>query len=70
MASKKYASYRPTNSHLMGARCDRGRGLLERSVGKMMLYPVAPIAECMAKGPTTWGQRGFCKEEKIRGVVV
>ena len=48
---------------------------LERSVGIMMVYPivygVSPIiAECLAKGPTVWGQRGFCEEEKNRGVVV
>jgi hypothetical protein len=43
---------------------------LERSVGRMTVYPIAPIAECLAKGPTVWGQRGFCEEDKIRGVVV
>jgi hypothetical protein len=43
---------------------------LERSVGRMMMYPIAPIAEGPASGPTTWGQRSFCEEEKIRGVVV
>jgi hypothetical protein len=43
---------------------------LERSVGRMMVYPTAPIAECLAKGPNTWGQRRFYEEEKIRGVVV
>ena len=43
---------------------------LERGVGRMIVYPVAPIAERLEKGPTMWGQRCFCEEEKIRGVVV
>jgi hypothetical protein len=43
---------------------------LERSVGEMMVYSIAPIAERLAKSPTMWGQRGFCEEEKIRGVLV
>jgi hypothetical protein len=43
---------------------------LEQIVGGMRVHPIAPFAECMAKGPTMWGQRGFCEEEKIRGVVV
>jgi hypothetical protein len=43
---------------------------LERSVGRMMVYPIAPIAECLAKGPTMREQRGFCEEEKIWGVGV
>ena len=43
---------------------------LERGVGRGMLYPVASIAECLAKGPIMWGQRGFCEKEKIRGVLV
>ncbi len=34
------------------------------------MYPIAPIAECLAQGPTMWGQRGFSEQEKIRGVVV
>ena len=36
----------------------------------MMVYPIALIAERLEKGPTMWGQRVFCEEEKIRGVVV
>jgi hypothetical protein len=43
---------------------------LEREVGRMMVYPIAPIAECLAKGPTMWGQRSFCEKKKNRGVVV
>jgi hypothetical protein len=43
---------------------------LERSVGRMIVYPIAPIAESLAKGPTMWVQRGFREEEEIRGVVV
>jgi hypothetical protein len=42
----------------------------ERGAGKMMVYPLAPIAERLEKGPTMWGQWGFCEEEKILGVVV
>ncbi len=43
---------------------------LERSVGRSVVYPVAPVAECMAKGSTMWGQRGFRTVEKVRGVSV
>ncbi len=34
---------------------------LERGVGRSMVYPIAPIAECMKKGPDVWGQRSFCE---------
>ena len=44
--------------------------LLERSVGMMMVYHVAPIVECVAKGLTMLGHRGFCEKEKARGVLV
>ena len=43
---------------------------LERSVGRMVAYSISPIADCLAKGPTMWRQRGFCEEEKIRGLLV
>ncbi len=43
---------------------------LKQSVDRGMVYPIAPIAECLAKGPTMWGQRGFCEKEKVRGVLV
>ena len=36
---------------------------LELGVGKIMVYPIAPIAERLEKGPAMWGQRGFCEEE-------
>ena len=42
----------------------------ERSVGRSMVYPVASIAECLAKGPAMWGQRDFCEKEKVRGLLV
>jgi len=34
------------------------------------LYLIAPIAECMKKGPVVWGQRSFCEEKKVWGVLV
>ncbi len=43
---------------------------LQRGVCRMMVYPIASVAERLEKGPTMWRQRGFCEEEKIRGVVV
>ena len=43
---------------------------LERGVGRSMVYPIAPIAECMKKGPVMWGQRSFCEKKKVRGVLV
>ena len=43
---------------------------LERSVGRSMAYLIALVAECLAKGPTMWGQRGFREEEKVRVVLV
>ncbi len=43
---------------------------LERGVSRMTVYPIAPIAERLEKGPTMWGQRGFCGEKEIRVVVV
>jgi hypothetical protein len=43
---------------------------LERGVGRSMVYAIAPIAECMKKGPVVWGQRSFCEKQKIRGVLV
>ena len=42
---------------------------LERGVGWSMVYPIAPIAECMKKGPVVWGQRSFCEKKKVRGVL-
>jgi len=35
---------------------------LERGVGWVVVYPVAPIAERVEKGPTMWGQWGLCEE--------
>jgi hypothetical protein len=43
---------------------------LERGVDRSMMYPIASIAECMEKGPTMWGQRGFCEEEKVREMLI
>jgi hypothetical protein len=43
---------------------------LERSVGRVVVYPVAPIAEIEEKGPTIWVHWGLREEEKIRGVLV
>jgi hypothetical protein len=35
-----------------------------------MVYPIAFAGECLAKGPTMWGQQGFREEEKVLGVLV
>ena len=43
---------------------------LERSVGRVAVYPVAPIAEVVEKGPTIWVHWGLREEEKIQGVLV
>ncbi len=43
---------------------------LERSVGRSVVYPVAPVAEGLAKGPAMWGQWGFREEDKVRRVLV
>ncbi len=43
---------------------------LERGVGRVVVYPIAPIAEHVEKGPTMWGQWGLCEEKKVRGVLV
>ena len=43
---------------------------LERGVGRVVVCPIAPIAERVEKGPTMWVQWGLCEEEKIRGVLV
>ena len=56
MASKKYASCRPANTHHLGERCDRGGGLLEgRSVGTESWHDdgVSYIPDCgvLAEGP-------------------
>ncbi len=37
---------------------------LERSVGRSVVYPVALVAECLAKGPTMWGQRVSVRRRK------
>ena len=39
--------------------------MLERGVGRSMVYPIAPIAECMKKGRVVWGQRSFCEKKKL-----
>jgi hypothetical protein len=43
---------------------------LERDVGLVVVYPVAPIRERVEKGPTMWVHWGLREEEKIRGVSV
>ena len=43
---------------------------LESGVGRSMVYPIVHIAECIKKGPVVWGQRSFCEEQKVRGVLV
>ena len=43
---------------------------LEWSVGRSMVYPIAPIAKGMKKGLVVWGQRSFCEKKKVRGVLV
>ena len=42
---------------------------LERCVGRGMVYPIASIAESMAKGPAMWEQRSFYEKEKVRCVL-
>ena len=43
---------------------------LERGVGRMVVYPLAPTAERVEKGLTMWMHWCLCKEKKIRGVLV
>ncbi len=43
---------------------------LERGVGRVVVYHVAPIAKHMEEGPTMWGQWGLCEEKTVRGVLV
>jgi len=43
---------------------------LERGVGRVVVYPVALIAERVEKGPTMWVHWCLRKEKKIRGVLV
>ena len=43
---------------------------LERSVGRVVVYPVAPIAEIVEKGPVIWVHWGLREEEKTQGVMV
>jgi len=43
---------------------------LEQGAGRVVVYPVAPIAERVEKGPTMWVHWGLREEEKIRGVSV
>jgi hypothetical protein len=43
---------------------------LKGSVGRSMVYPIAPISACLTKGPTMWGKQIFCEKEKVRGVLV
>ena len=42
---------------------------LERGVGWVVLYPIAPLKERVEKGPTMWVQWGLCEEEKTRGIL-
>ena len=39
---------------------------LKRSVGRSMVYHIATIAECLAKGPTMRWQRNFSEKKKIQ----
>ena len=43
---------------------------LERDVGRVVVYTVAPNAERMEKGPTMWVHWCLRKEKEIRGVLV
>ena len=43
---------------------------MERGVGWVVVYLVAPIAERVEKGPTMWMHWCLCKEKKVRGVLV
>ncbi len=43
---------------------------LERGVGRVVVYPVAPIAERVEEGPTRWVHWCLRKEKKIQGVMV
>ena len=43
---------------------------LERGVGRVVVYLVAPVAEHLEKGPTMGWQWGLREEEIIRGVLV
>ena len=43
---------------------------LERNVGRVVVYLVAPIAECVEKGSTMWVHWCFREDKKTRGVLV
>ncbi len=43
---------------------------LERGVGRVVVYPIAPTAEHLEKGPTMRGHWGLCEEKEVRGVLV
>ena len=43
---------------------------LERGVRWVVVYSVAPIAECVDYGPTMWVHWGLYEEKQIRGVSV
>ena len=75
MASKKHASCRPAKSSarmgdMIGETGFRKAVRLERGVGRVVVYPVAPVAERLKKGPTMGGQWGLREEENIWGVLV
>ena len=64
MASKKYASCRPTNTHHLGERCDPGSGLLEgRPVGTERWQDdgvsYSPDCGVPDEGPHCVGATGF-----------
>jgi hypothetical protein len=43
---------------------------LERGVGWVVVYRVAPIVERVEKGPTMWVHWGLREEGKPRGVLI
>ncbi len=55
---------------MIGEACFREAVRLERGVGRVVLYLVAPIAERVEEGPAMWVHWCLRKEKKIRGVLV
>jgi hypothetical protein len=72
MVSKKYASCRPANTHLMGERCDRRGGFLEgRPVGTERWQDdgvsYSPDCGVPGEGPHYVGVTGFLRGGENQG---